>query len=201
MLLCICCHLLTPILDGLNILSSVCHNGPSQGWWQGISSSHISFSVYIAVDIFPLVFIFTMCVIQHLGLLKKFFRDPFCFWGFPFHCILSDVFRWGSEVVGKLDDNSRSIWIECSILYFWRYLIFSPGFYVHPVALFWQRSCGTILIPWLRYESGSGVFGGTTSQLWEMSQEVFSLPSVLVVQWKIIYQWSVLTFLWQYFFR
>ena len=61
----------------------------------------ISFYVYYGWNIYIYVFIFTRCVIQHLGLSENVLRDPLWSWGIIFQLFCFRRFRtrlWSSHI-------------------------------------------------------------------------------------------------------
>ena len=53
------------------------------------------------------VLIFTRCVLQHLGILEKFLRDPLCYLGFPLNVRVSNTFVEGSKY--KTDSDIKEV--------------------------------------------------------------------------------------------
>ena len=181
--------------DVLHPLCCAWKRGPP-GWWQGSSSSHVSPSMSNRVGIYPLVFwkIYKVRCPTPWPF-SRTSRAPLHFLRPPFDCFVYDVFRGGSKVVGKLDEMFCTIRLECSVQYSQWSPLLLLGCYVLTAALFWRRSCGIVIVLYLTSGRVSKVFVGTTSQLQEMSQEVFSLTYVLVFPQSRTYWGSLFPFL------
>ena len=93
---------------------------------------HLSSDVFSMVDIWSLVFFLVLQgVLSNILVFYKNFEGYAPFLSLPLRLFVSDIFRGGTEDVGRLCDNSWSSWLVYSVWYSCRSLILFPGFYFH----------------------------------------------------------------------
>ena len=126
------------------------------------------------------IFIFTRCVVQHLGFLEKYWGLLSVIGGSTSNFSVSDAFGGRSEAVEKIDVNFHVMWWVSSVIPSRRYPLFFPG--RGGIRPLFSSSIFTGCRPLVSLsDRGYKVLGGTASWLRAMSWEVFSMPSCFVV--------------------
>ena len=129
------------------------------------------------------LFCFTRCFPNTLD----FWRTPLRYWGSPFRFLMSDLF---SEVVTKLSANflrleisawSAQVLLPPNLLSRIRYYFRVSN--IHPIVCC-QSLWDILHFFWLLYWGVSKVLWRTALFSWELSLEVLSRTSLLVVHWQ-----------------
>ena len=125
---------------------------------------HLSSDVSSMVDIWSLVFFLVLQgVLSNILVFYKKIEGYAPFLSLPLRLFVSDIFRGGTEDVGRLCDNSWSSWLVYLIWYSCRSLILFPCCY------FISSSLVEVLqdlVPWYLGQRGSKFIGGTDFWLW-----------------------------------